>query len=164
MHARRRFAKASGWNSVRAVVQRVAEASVRVDGREVARIGKGFLVLAGFSRNDSRTSIEWTAHKVASLRIFEDDAGRMSQALDAVGGAVLVVSQFTLYGDVRKGARPSFDDSAPLDEARAMYEQFVAALREQLPDRVHTGEFQASMQVSLVNDGPVTIIVEKNAP
>jgi D-tyrosyl-tRNA(Tyr) deacylase len=148
---------------MRAVVQRVAEASVRVDGREVARIGKGFLVLAGFGRTDTRNSIEWTAHKVASLRIFEDETGRMSVSLAAAGGSILVVSQFTLYGDVNKGARPSFDDSAPPDAAREMYDQFVAALRAELPDRVHTGEFQAEMQVSLVNDGPVTIIVEKNA-
>src|SRR5262245_3918808 len=101
------------------------------------------------------------ARKVASLRVFEDDGGRMSLSLDAVDGHVLVVSQFTLYGDVNKGARPSFDDSAAPDDARAMYEGFVAALRALLPGRVHTGEFQASMQVSLVNDGPVTILVEK---
>jgi len=149
---------------VRAVVQRVAEASVRVDGREVARIGRGFLVLAGFAREDSRTSVEWTARKVVSLRIFDDDTGRMSLSVDAVGGEILVVSQFTLYGDVGKGARPSFDDSAPAETARALYGEFVAALSALLPGRVHTGEFQASMQVSLLNDGPVTILVEKDAP
>lgn len=148
---------------MRAVVQRVAEASVAVEGRDVARIGRGFLVLAGFARTDTPAVVEWTARKVASLRVFEDETGRMSLSLDAVGGAVLVVSQFTLYGDVGKGARPSFDDSAPPEEARAMYEQFVAALTTLLPGRVQTGEFQASMRVSLVNDGPVTILVEKNA-
>lgn len=147
---------------MRAVVQRVAEASVRIDGRDVARIGKGFLVLAGFAKTDTQTSIEWTARKVASLRVFEDESGRMALSLDAVSGEVLVVSQFTLYGDVGKGARPSFDDSAPPDAARALYEQFVAALRALLPERVHTGEFQATMQVALVNDGPVTILVEKS--
>lgn len=148
---------------MRAVVQRVAEASVDVDGREVARIGRGFLVLAGFSRADTRATIEWTARKVASLRVFEDESGRMALSLDAVDGHVLVVSQFTLYGDVGKGARPSFDDSAPADAARALYDDFVAALSAELPGRVRTGEFQARMRVSLVNDGPVTILVEKSA-
>lgn len=147
---------------MRAVVQRVSEASVKVDGHDIARIGKGFLVLAGFAKTDTQASIEWTARKIASLRVFEDPTGRMSLALDAVDGHVLVVSQFTLYGDVNKGARPSFDDSATPDVARDLYEQFVAALRALLPDRVHTGEFQATMQVSLVNDGPVTILVEKS--
>jgi D-tyrosyl-tRNA(Tyr) deacylase len=149
---------------VRAVVQRVAEASVVVDGRDVARIGKGFLVLAGFARTDTRITVEWTARKVASLRVFEDETGRMSLSLDAVGGEALVVSQFTLYGDVGKGARPSFDESAPPEIARELYDQFVETLRSLLPDRVHTGEFQASMRVALVNDGPVTILVEKSAP
>ncbi len=148
---------------MRAVVQRVEHASVAIDGRHVASIGHGFLVLAGFGRADTRDSIEWTARKIASLRIFDDESGRMSLSLREVNGHVLVVSQFTLYGDVGKGARPSFDDSAPPDVARTLYEQFVAALRELLPHgRLHTGEFQASMQVSLVNDGPVTILVEKS--
>jgi D-tyrosyl-tRNA(Tyr) deacylase len=146
---------------VRAVVQRVREASVHVEGREVARIARGFLVLAGFAKTDTPATVEWTARKVASLRVFEDESGRMARALDAVDGHVLVVSQFTLYGDVAKGARPSFDDSAPPDVARSHYDAFVAALRSILPDRVHTGEFQASMQVALVNDGPVTILVER---
>jgi D-tyrosyl-tRNA(Tyr) deacylase len=135
---------------------------VAVDGRDIASIGRGFLVLAGFGRADTRATIEWTARKVASLRVFEDETERMALSLDAVDGHVLVVSQFTLYGDVGKGARPSFDESAPPDAARVLYEQFVEVLRALLPDRVHTGEFQASMQVSLVNDGPVTILVEKS--
>lgn len=149
---------------MRAVVQRVSEASVRVGGRDVARIGRGLLVLAGFGRDDSPATVEWMARKVVSLRIFEDESERMSLSLDAVAGHVLVVSQFTLYGDVTKGARPSFDDSAPPTVARPLYEKFVAALGSLLPGRVHTGEFQASMQVALVNDGPVTILVEKSAP
>ena len=148
---------------MRAVVQRVAEASVRVDGSEIAGIGRGFLVLAAFSKDDTSAAISWTARKVASLRIFEDDSGRMSLSLEAVGGEVLVVSQFTLYGDVAKGARPSFDDSAPPEVARTLYQSFVDELTALLPGRVRTGEFQASMQVSLVNDGPVTILVEKSA-
>jgi D-aminoacyl-tRNA deacylase len=147
---------------MRAVVQRVSEASVAVDGREIARIGRGFLVLAGFKRGDADASLQWTARKIASLRVFEDADGRMSSALDTVGGDVLVVSQFTLYGDVHKGARPSFDKSAPPDEARSLYERFVTALRGEVSGRVETGEFQASMQVSLVNDGPVTIVIERD--
>ncbi len=146
---------------MRAVVQRVAQASVSVDGREVARIGRGFVVLAGFGRADNADTVAWTARKVASLRVFEDESGRMALALDAVDGEVLVVSQFTLYGDVQKGARPSFDDAAPPEIARELYAQFVDALRALVPDRVRTGEFQASMRVSLVNEGPVTIWVEK---
>jgi len=101
------------------------------------------------------------ARKITSLRIFEDHTGRMSLALDAVDGDVLVVSQFTVYGDVHKGARPSFDDSAAPDDARVLYEHFVAALRELRPGRVATGEFQASMQVTLVNDGPVTLVIDR---
>ncbi len=147
---------------MRAVVQRVASASVSVDTREIARIDRGLLVLVGFGRGDTDASLAWMARKVASLRIFEDaGTGRMSLGLDAVDGSVLVVSQFTLYGDVNKGARPSFDASAPPDDARALYDRFVAALRELLPGRVATGEFQASMQVSLVNDGPVTLVIDK---
>lgn len=141
-------------------MQRVAQAAVEVDAREVARIGRGFLVLAGFGRDDGPDDIAWMARKVASLRIFEDDSGRMSLGLDAVGGHVLVVSQFTLYGDVRRGARPGFDRSAAPEAAREMYARFVDLLREALPDRVQTGEFQAMMRVSLVNDGPVTILIE----
>jgi D-tyrosyl-tRNA(Tyr) deacylase len=146
---------------MRVVVQRVAEAAVAVDGREVARIGRGFLVLAGFGRDDTADDLAWMARKVASLRVFEDESGRMSLGLDAVGGHVLVVSQFTLYGDVRRGARPGFELSAAPDAARAMYERFVDLLRETLPGRVQTGEFQAMMRVSLVNDGPVTILIER---
>ncbi len=149
-------------DNVRVVVQRVAHASVEVDGREVGRIGRGFLVLAGFGKDDNDARIEWMARKVASLRIFEDESGRMASGLEAVNGAILVVSQFTLYGDVRKGARPGFDGSAPPDRAREMYERFVAALRAVFPG-VATGEFQAHMQVSLTNDGPVTILIDNDS-
>ena len=147
---------------MRAVVQRVASASVAVGGRDVGRIERGFLVLAGFRKSDTDETVRWMARKVASLRVFDDGSERMTLALDAVGGRVLVVSQFTLYGDVRKGARPSFDESAPPAEARALYDRFVEALRAELPDRVETGEFQAAMQVSLVNDGPVTIVIDRD--
>jgi D-tyrosyl-tRNA(Tyr) deacylase len=147
---------------MRVVVQRVAGASVAVAGRETGRIGRGFLVLAGFRRGDGEESVRWMARKVASLRVFEDDAERMSLSLAAVEGRVLVVSQFTLYADVRKGARPSFDESAAPADARVLYDRFVQALRDELPGRVETGEFQASMQVSLVNDGPVTIVIDRD--
>ena len=148
---------------MRAVVQRVSQANVTVDGREVGRIDRGFLVLAGFRTGDGEEELRWMARKIASLRVFEDESERMSLSIDAVGGSVLVVSQFTLYGDVRKGARPSFDESAPQEEARTLYERFVEALGTELPGRVATGEFQARMQVSLVNDGPVTIVIDRNA-
>jgi D-tyrosyl-tRNA(Tyr) deacylase len=148
---------------VRVVVQRVAQAAVEVDGNEIARIGRGFLVLAGFGKDDDDARIDWMARKVVSLRIFEDENGRMVSGLDAVNGEILVVSQFTLYGDVRKGARPGFDGSAPPDRARLHYERFVAALRAVFP-RVLTGEFQVHMHVSLVNDGPVTIQIDNDSP
>jgi D-aminoacyl-tRNA deacylase len=148
---------------VRVVVQRVSEAAVAVDEKEIARIGRGFLVLAGFGRDDDDARIEWMARKVASLRIFEDESGRMASGLEAVNGAILVVSQFTLYGDVRKGARPGFDGSASPERARLLYEHFVRALRGIFPG-VQTGEFQAHMQVSLVNDGPVTIQIDNDTP
>ena len=147
---------------MRVVVQRVSQAAVEVESREIARIGRGFLVLAGFGKEDDDARIEWMARKVASLRIFEDETGRMASGLEAVEGEILVVSQFTLYGDVKKGARPGFEESAPPDRARLLYDHFVAALRSLFP-RVSTGEFQAHMQVSLINDGPVTILVDNDS-
>jgi D-tyrosyl-tRNA(Tyr) deacylase len=146
---------------MRTVVQRVSEASVAVAGRTVASIGRGFLVLAGLGRDDGEEQISWMARKVASLRIFEDESGRMSLSLGSVEGSVLVVSQFTLYGDTGKGARPSFERSAPPETARRLYERFVELLGVELPGRVVTGEFQATMKVSLVNDGPVTLVIER---
>lgn len=148
---------------MRVVLQRVIEASVTVDGGEVARIGRGYLVLAGFSRDDNDETLRWMARKVTTLRVFEDGEGRMSQSLQAVDGRLLVVSQFTLYGNCNKGTRPSYDRSASAEDARALYERFVAMVEEEAPGRVATGEFQAKMQVSLVNDGPVTIVIEKEA-
>ena len=149
---------------MRVVVQRVAQAAVDVEGREIARIGRGFLVLAGIGKEDDDARIEWMARKVASLRIFEDESGRMASGLEAVEGEILVVSQFTLYGDVKKGARPGFDRSSPPDAAQAQYHRFVQSLRDVFPGRVATGEFQAHMHVSLVNDGPVTILVDNDPP
>lgn len=153
---------APAGDSVRVVVQRVTHAAVEVEGKEVGRIGRGFLVLAGFGKDDNDARIDWMARKVASLRIFEDESGRMASGLDAVNGEILVVSQFTLYGDVKKGARPGFDGSAPPERAREMYEHFLTALRAVYP-RVSTGEFQAHMCVSLTNDGPVTILIDNDS-
>ena len=148
---------------MRVVVQRVREAAVAVGGEEIARIGRGFLVLAGFGKGDTEAELAWMARKVATLRIFEDETGRMTLPLAAVDGRALVVSQFTLYGDCRKGARPSFDGSAPPEEARERYARFCALLEAELPGGVATGAFQERMAVSLVNDGPVTIVIEREA-
>ena len=144
---------------MRAVVQRVARASVRVDGRRVGEIGRGLLVLVGVGRDDGPSDAEYVAGKVADLRIFDDGQGRLNRAVGEAGGAVLLVSQFTLYGDCRKGRRPSFDAAAPPDVARAHYEDVTRRLRG-LGLRVETGEFQALMQVELVNDGPVTVLLD----
>jgi D-aminoacyl-tRNA deacylase len=144
---------------MRALLQRVTEARVTVDKAITGEIGAGLLVLLGVSKLDTAADAEFVAQKVLNLRIFEDELGKMNRSLLDTGGAMLVVSQFTLYGDCRKGRRPSFDDAAPAEQARALYEHFVAAARRAGP-RVETGIFQAHMAVSLVNDGPVTLIVE----
>jgi D-tyrosyl-tRNA(Tyr) deacylase len=145
---------------MRAVVQRVSRASVRVDGREVGSIGRGLLVLLGVARGDDSGKVSWMADKIAGLRIFADEEGKMNRDVASVGGEVLVVSQFTLYGDVSRGRRPSFVEAAPPEEAIPLYEAFVAALRDR-GLRVATGEFGAMMQVELVNDGPVTLVIER---
>jgi D-tyrosyl-tRNA(Tyr) deacylase len=139
---------------VRALVQRVAEASVSVDGKQVAYIGPGLLVLLGVRRGDGVEEADRIAHKLRSLRVFEDAEGRMNLAVEDVQGEVLCVSQFTLYGDVRKGNRPSFVDAAPPEQAEPLYER----VREALDAK--GGVFGARMTVSLVNDGPVTLLVE----
>jgi len=144
---------------VRAVIQRVREASVTVDGREVAAIGSGLLILLGVGRADTAEAARWLAGKVAELRIFEDGEGKMNRSAREVGGAALVVSQFTLYGDARKGRRPSFSEAAPPDAAVPLLRLFVDGLRERgLP--VQEGAFGAKMQVRLVNDGPVTLLLD----
>jgi len=144
---------------VRAVIQRVREASVSVEGREVAAIGPGVLVLLGVGRADTPEAARWLAGKVAALRIFEDAEGRMNRSVQEAGGAALVVSQFTLHGDARKGRRPSFTDAAPPEAALPLLRTFVGDLRAQgLP--VQEGVFGAKMQVRLVNDGPVTILLD----
>lgn len=146
---------------MKAVIQRVSSASVTVDGTVVGEISRGLLVLLGVEKGDQQTQADWLAEKIATLRVFEDDNGKMNRSLVDVGGAVLAVSQFTLAGNCAKGRRPSFDTAAPPDIGKLRYEQFVTALRQlQLP--VATGIFQADMQVALVNDGPVTFILEKS--
>ena len=144
---------------MRAVVQRVSRAEVRVDGQPTGRVGRGLAVLLGVARGDGEEDARSLAEKVASLRIFEDPAGKMNLSVRDVGGGVLVVSQFTLLGDARKGNRPGFTDAAPPEEANALYERFCAHLRERGLE-VGTGVFRASMEVELVNEGPVTILLD----
>jgi D-tyrosyl-tRNA(Tyr) deacylase len=144
---------------VRAFVQRVSQARVRVDGRVTGEIGCGLVVLVGVAKTDSAAEAEQLAEKIYGLRLFNDEQQRMNRSLEEVGGAVLAVSQFTLHGDCRKGRRPSFDRAASAEQAKALYETFLAALRRR-GLRVETGVFQAMMDVELVNDGPVTLLVD----
>ena len=144
---------------MRAVVQRVERASVAVNGRVVGEIGSGLLVLLGVSRSDRESDADYLVQKIIGLRIFEDEQGKMNRSVAEVSGAILMVSQFTLYGDVHRGKRPSFDEAARPEEARKLYEYAVNKIRE-AGLRCETGEFQAMMKVSLVNDGPVTILLD----
>ena len=145
---------------MRALLQRVSRASVTVDGRVVGRIDRGFVVLLGVTHADTRAEAEWVAAKVAGLRVFDDEAGKMNRALADVGGELLVVSQFTLYGDARKGRRPSFSDAAAPEQAEPLVDYFVEQLRR-AGFTVATGVFGAHMDVEIHNDGPVTLLVEK---
>lgn len=144
---------------MKAVIQRVSSAQVAVAGETVGKIGRGILVLLGVEQGDSEGKADWLVDKIVKLRIFEDDAGKMNLALGEVGGALLVVSQFTLAGNCAKGRRPSFDNAALPAEARRLYDHFIARARA-LDVPVEAGIFQAMMAVSLVNDGPVTFILE----
>jgi len=144
---------------MRVLVQRVARAAVHVNGETVASIGPGLLLFVAFKTGDGDSDLAWMAEKIANLRIFEDDAGKMNRSLLEVGGQALAVSQFTLYGDARKGRRPSFDASAPADQARPLFEKFVDFLSSR-GIITGVGRFQAVMQVELVNDGPVTIMLD----
>ncbi len=148
---------------MRVVLQRVKRAEVRVDSRVAGKIGPGFLVLAGFAPTDTDVQLSWMADKILGLRVFADDQAKMNRDLSETGGSLLVVSQFTLYGDASKGRRPSFIDAAPPNLAIPLYEKFVALLREKAAGKipVETGEFGAMMDVELVNDGPVTLILER---
>jgi len=146
---------------VRVVLQRVREASVRIDGEVVGRIGRGQLLLTGIGRDDDEETVEWMAEKVVGLRIFADEEGKMNRSLHEVEGQLLVVSQFTLYGDASKGRRPSFVAAAGPERAEPLYEAFLAALEERAPAKVASGEFGAMMEVDLVNDGPVTLLLDR---
>ncbi|HEX9928243.1 MAG TPA: D-aminoacyl-tRNA deacylase [Pyrinomonadaceae bacterium] len=144
---------------MRAVVQRVSRASVTVEGEITGKIGKGLLVLLGVSTDDGESDAIYLLDKIINLRIFEDAAGKMNLSLAETSGELLVVSQFTLYGDTRRGRRPSYIEAAAPEKANQLYEFFVAAARKQI-GRVETGRFQAMMDVELVNDGPVTILLD----
>ncbi len=144
---------------MKAVIQRVKSAQVCVDGRVSGKIGKGLLVLLGVGKGDGERDLAFLASKIPDLRIFEDDSGKFNLSLKDVGGEILVVSQFTLFGDCRKGRRPSFSEAEEPSVARHLYEEFILKLKEQnVP--VQTGEFQAKMEVHLVNDGPVTLLLD----
>ncbi|HVO34797.1 MAG TPA: D-aminoacyl-tRNA deacylase [Gemmatimonadales bacterium] len=145
---------------MRVVLQRVSRAAVRVDGQTVGAIGRGFVVLAGFAPADGEAALSWMAEKIAGLRVFADRDGKMNLPLADVGGAVLAISQFTLYGDAAKGRRPSFTGAAPPAIAEGLYGRFVELLRQRRVP-VETGRFGAAMEVELVNDGPVTLVIER---
>ncbi|MGQ0793155.1 MAG: D-aminoacyl-tRNA deacylase [Deltaproteobacteria bacterium] len=144
---------------MRAVIQRVTEARVDIEGEATGRIGRGLLILLGAGRGDDESDAEYLAEKISSLRIFEDEEGRMNHSVTDAGGEVLVVSQFTLYGDCRRGRRPSFDAAMPQDSAENLYNHFVDSISGR-GLRVETGRFGAQMQVHLVNSGPVTILLD----
>jgi D-tyrosyl-tRNA(Tyr) deacylase len=145
---------------MRALIQRVREAAVAVDGARVAAIGPGLLLLAGIAADDGDDDRDWLARKIVALRVFGDDAGVMNRSVVEAGGAVLAVSQFTLFASTRKGNRPSWSGAAPRDVARPRFDALVAALERELGRPVPTGVFGADMQVALVNDGPVTIFLD----
>jgi D-aminoacyl-tRNA deacylase len=145
---------------MKVVLQRVSRSSVTIDGQVVGAIGRGFCLLVGFTHEDTTAQVDWMAEKVAGLRLFTDADGKMNLALGDVGGALLVISQFTLYGDTAKGRRPSFIDAARPETAIPLYQRFLAALRER-GLTVASGEFGADMQVEIHNDGPVTLILDR---
>jgi D-aminoacyl-tRNA deacylase len=144
---------------MRAVIQRVTRARVTVDGAVTGEIGKGLVVLLGVAREDTTRDADYLASKIVALRIFDDAGGKMNISVKEVGGGLLVISQFTLYGDVRRGLRPSWSDAAPPEIAEPLYKEFVESCRK-LIEPVQTGSFRAMMQVELVNDGPVTLILD----
>jgi len=144
---------------MRAVVQRVTRGRVTVGGAVVGEIGQGYVVLLGVAKEDDGAAADYMAEKIAGLRVFEDEDGKMNRSIQEAGGAILAVSQFTLYGDVRRGRRPGFDRAGRPEQAEPLYERFVARLRA-MGIQVETGRFQTHMEVELVNDGPVTILVD----
>jgi D-tyrosyl-tRNA(Tyr) deacylase len=146
---------------MRAVIQRVTSAKVTVDDRQTGAIGEGLLVLLGVHKDDEQGDITWLADKIINLRIFDDEDGKMNHSLVDTGGSMLIVSQFTLLADCRKGRRPSWSEAAPPDKARQLYEEFIQAVADS-GITTATGEFQAMMEVSLVNSGPVTILLDSH--
>lgn len=146
---------------MRAVVQRVSRAAVTIGGDAVGSIGPGLVALVGIRRGDDEAAGRWLCDKLLRLRVFEDAQGKMNRTVSEAGGGILLVSQFTLYGDVRKGNRPGFEEAAPPEEAEPLYDRMVAHLREVSTVPVATGRFRAEMAVELVNDGPVTILLER---
>lgn len=150
--------------SMRVILQRVSEAAVAIDGQIVGEIGTGLMILLGIETADDESDVQWLVRKIISMRLFDDDGGKMNLSLKDVNGSVLVVSQFTLHAQVKKGTRPSFIKAARPEQAIPLYEAFIAAMKTELGDqRVATGEFGAMMKVSLVNDGPVTISVDSRS-
>jgi D-aminoacyl-tRNA deacylase len=145
---------------MRAVIQRVNDAEVTVEGNSIARIGAGILALVAVSHHDTEDDLLWMAKKIVELRIFDDSEGKLNLSLQDIHGQLLVVSQFTLYGDCKKGRRPSYSEAAPASEAQKLYRDFIEIMRRFIPD-VQTGQFQASMNVTLTNAGPVTLIIDK---
>ncbi len=147
---------------MKAVVQRVSRAVVKVDGETIGQIDRGLLVLLGIGKADTETDADWMINKLLNLRIFPDDTDKMNHSVTDIRGGILIVSQFTLYGDVRKGTRPSFSDVMPPAEAERFYNEFMAELKKATSLTVAEGKFAAMMDVELVNDGPVTIILESH--
>jgi D-tyrosyl-tRNA(Tyr) deacylase len=149
---------------MRTIIQRVSHAKVEVEGRITGQIGQGLLILLGITHTDTEKDIEWLVKKIPNLRIFNDPEGKRNLSVTDIGGDLLVVSQFTLYADAKKGNRPSYIRSAPPDFSIPMYEQFLGVLRKEFSGKVETGEFGADMKVSLLNDGPVTILLDTENP
>ncbi len=145
---------------MRALLQRVSQASVTVDGRVVGQIGRGFCILLGVTHSDTNKEADWLANKIAGIRLFEDEAGKLNLGLSDIGGELLIVSQFTLYGDARKGRRPSFIAAARPEQSEPLYDYFVNQMRD-AGFRVQTGIFGANMQVEIQNDGPITLMLER---
>lgn len=145
---------------MRAVVQRVSEAEVKIQGKSVRKIENGFLILLGVTHNDTLKEVEWLSNKIKGLRVFEDEEGKMNLGLDEIKGEVLIVSQFTLYGNCLKGKRPSFINAARPEIAIPLYEEFINKFKSFGINKVETGEFGADMKVSLINDGPVTLVID----
>lgn len=148
---------------MRVILQRVTQSSVTVDHQIIGQINKGINLLVGISKTDRLEELQWMANKCLTLRIFPDEQGRMSNSIQDINGEILIISQFTLYGDCRKGRRPSYDNASHPDQAEPLYDQFVALLR-QSGLTVETGKFGAMMQVSIENDGPVTFVLDRDAP